>query len=566
MAVTLTVGMVRHKPNGDPLTDGKPALALDLEGGYQIILNPKADEGATRQTVTQEDIDQAIEIIRQRVDASGVAEAEIATLGGDNIMVSLPGQPSEETLDLVRKSAHLVFRPVLARGAPEAANPAKLEQAEAEVKSENKDKPADAKQSDADKKAEASANAKKLMTVDPKSLSDEVKGKPENASDTRWITPRLQAQFLQMDCTKPENRTGGDNGDPKRAVVACDSDGQSKFILGPIELDGVDIKSATSGQERIQGGGTTGRWVVSLQFDNKGTEIFGKISTRLLDFDKTDPTRNAFAIVLDGIVVSYPRINQPILTGQAEISGSFTQKSAATLANQLKFGSLPLNFDPQSEQKISATLGSDQLRYGIWAGVIGMILVVLVLFLQYRGLGIVAVGSLIIAAVLAYLTITLLSWGMGYRLSLAGVAGLIVSIGVTADSFIVYFERIRDEVRDGRRLNAAVNIGWTRAKRTILASDAINLLAALVLYFLAVGGVQGFAFTLGVMTIIDLMVVFMFSHPMLVLLLKIPFFGNGHKLSGLDPQHLGATNNTYIGRGQFRSKTPKVATSEGSAK
>ena len=208
----------------------------------------------------------------------------------------------------------------------------------------------------------------------------------------------------------------------------------------------------------------------------------------------------------------------------------------------------------QSEQQVSATLGSDQLRYGVIAGIIGLILVVFYLIWQYRGLAVVAVGSLVSAGVLLYLTLTLLSWGMGYRLSLAGIAGVIVSIGTTADSFIIYFERIRDEVRDGKALSSAVSVGWDRAKRTIVTSDLVNVLAACVLYFLAVGGVQGFAFTLGVTTLIDLALIFIFTHPMMVWLLRFKFFGEGHKLSGLDPEHLGAQRGTYryVGAGQVR--------------
>ena len=208
----------------------------------------------------------------------------------------------------------------------------------------------------------------------------------------------------------------------------------------------------------------------------------------------------------------------------------------------------------QSEQQVSATLGANQLRYGVIAGIIGLILVVFYLIWQYRGLALVAVGSLVSAGGLLYLVLTLLSWSMGYRLSLAGIAGVIVSIGTTADSFIIYFERIRDEVRDGKALSSAVSVGWDRAKRTIITSDLVNILAACVLYLLAVGGVQGFAFTLGVTTLIDLALIFIFTHPMMVWLLRFKFYSEGHKLSGLDPEHLGAQRGTYryVGVGKVR--------------
>ena len=244
-----------------------------------------------------------------------------------------------------------------------------------------------------------------------------------------------------------------------------------------------------------------------------------------------------------------------ISDGKAEITGSFTQDSAQQLANQLKFGALPLSFEVQSEDQISALLGSESLRNGLLAGLIGLILVVVYSLFQYRALGLVTVASLLVAGGLTYLTISVLSWTQGYRLSLPGVAGLIVAIGITADSFIVYFERIRDEVREGRSLVAAVETGWQRARRTILASDAINLLAAVVLYLLAVGGVRGFAFTLGLTTLIDLVVVILFTHPMVALLARTRFFGSGHRFSGFNPEQLGRPA-AYAGRGRVRPAEP----------
>ena len=262
-------------------------------------------------------------------------------------------------------------------------------------------------------------------------------------------------------------------------------------------------------------------------------------------------------MVLDGVVISAPGVRDGAITGgTAQISGNFTQKSAQDLANQLKFGALPMTLEVQSEQAISATKGASDLQSGMLAGLIGLILVVIYTLFQYRALGAVTIGSLLIAGGLTYLIITLLSWGMGYRLSLAGVAGLIVAIGITADSFIVYFERVKDELREGRSLVAAVQHGWSRARRTILASDAISFLAALVLYMLAVGSVRGFAFTLGLTTLIDLLVVFMFTHPILAILARTKFFGDGHRFSGLDPRQLGR-DAIYKGRG--RVTTPDGA-------
>ena len=325
-------------------------------------------------------------------------------------------------------------------------------------------------------------------------------------------------------------------------------------------MKGTDLTSATSALEQTSQGSNTNQWIVSLEFNKQGTADFSKISTRLLQYrnDKTAPQKNQFAIVLDGLTVSAPGIESAITGGKAQISGGtnangthgFTQAAANSLANQLSFGSLPLNFTVQSEQQISATLGSEQLQKGLIAGLIGFVLIIIYLAWQYRGLASVAVASLLAAAALTYVVIALLSWGIGYRLSLAGVAGLIVSIGITMDSFIIYFERVRDEVRHGLSLRAAVDEGWVHARKTIIVSDTVNLVAAVVLYVLAVGGVQGFAFTLGVTTVVDLAVIIFFTHPLMVACLSIAFFGQGHRLSGLDPEHLGARSRNVYGSGR----------------
>jgi preprotein translocase subunit SecD len=261
-------------------------------------------------------------------------------------------------------------------------------------------------------------------------------------------------------------------------------------------------------------------------------------------------------------VLSAPQMNGVITDGRPQVTGSFDQESSKALADQLKFGALPISFEVQSSDTISATLGSSQLQAGLIAGLIGLVLVVIYTLFQYRLLGSVTIASLVIVGIITYLTITILSWREGYRLSLAGVAGLIVAIGFTADSFIVYFERVRDELRDGRPLVGAVEAGWKRALRTILSSKGMNLLAAVVLFILAVGSVRGFAFTLGLTTVIDVIVVILFTHPMLQLLAQTRFFSSGHPWSGLDPKALGAV---YRGRAEFRKPvavpTNKVASS-----
>jgi len=252
-----------------------------------------------------------------------------------------------------------------------------------------------------------------------------------------------------------------------------------------------------------------------------------------------------------------------LCSGQVSITGSFTAASSKVLADQLKFGALPMSFVQETRDDITPTLGGEQLSRGLLAGAIGLLLVVLYSLFQYRALGLVTVSSLLIASALTYAVVTLFGWSIGFRLTMAGVAGLIVSIGITADSFIIYFERVRDEVRDGRALRAAVETGWKRARRTILISDAVNFLAAVVLYVLAASNVRGFAFTLMLTTVIDIVVVFLFTHPLLSILANTKFFGEGHKWSGLDPKRLGARTVTYAGRGRVTIAARRAA-AEGS--
>lgn len=536
-----------------------PSLALDLAGGREIVLTPTLIEGS-EQTVDQSDLDQAVDIIRRRIDASGVAEAEISTQG-QNIVVALPGNPSDETVALVRQSAQLQFRPVLVAGAPTAStitDPSATPSPEASASTEPSAEPSDAPSAEASAVPEASASAEPsaeaTASAEPSaepSASPSAEATPDaeptDASSLDWVTAEVQERYDALDCTLPENLSGVTPGDPAVADVVCDQYGLAKYILGPVEMDGSDIETATSGPELSQQGTLTGRYEVRLDLTGDGGAIFADITDRISTLESP---RNQFAMVLDGVVISAPSVDQTITGGQATISGpGITQESAAQLANQLKFGALPITLEVQSEQQISATLGADQLQKGLIAGAIGLVLVVIYSLIQYRALGLVTVGSLVIAGGLTYVLIALLSWLIDYRLSLAGVAGLIVAIGVTADSFIVYFERVRDELREGRSLQAAIEHGWRRARRTILASDAINLLAAVVLYVLAVGGVRGFAFTLGLTTVVDVIVVMMFTHPVLALLGKTKFFGSGHPWSGLDPRQLGR-DTIYKGRGR----------------
>lgn len=533
-----------------------PKLALDLQGGTQILLAAEQTDG---KAVNGEQLDQAVAIIRQRVDAAGVSEAEITTQGSNHISVSIPGKADKETLRRIEASAKLDFRPVLQTGygvSESQMRELEKKQAEAEKKSSDsakKDTEGDAAAADSSAEQTPSVltdeQLAQLQKQEQKALaaSDSElypKETPKSAGDQAWLTDALLAKFNAFSC-QSELAQEVSNSDATKPLITCDESGATKYILGPVEVKGDVIKDAAAGQRTTQTGAVTGEWEVQITMNSKGAKQFGKVSSRL--YGKQQPF-NQFAFVLDGRVLSAPTMNAVILDGRPSISGNFTQESAKTLADQLKFGALPMDFKVQSQEDISATLGSNQLQAGLLAGLIGLLLVVVYSMFQYRALGTLTIASLAIAAALTYLLLCFFSWRQGYRLSLAGVAGIIVAIGFTADSFIVYFERIRDALRDGFPLEQAVEHGWKKALRTVLASDGVNFLAAGILFVLAVGSVKGFAFTLGLTTLVDVVVVALFTHPMMALLARTKFFGGGHPASGLDPRALGAL---YRGRLQF---------------
>jgi preprotein translocase subunit SecD len=458
-------------------------LGLDLQGGTSVTLQPRIEEGQTGK-VTAEAIDQAVEIIRQRVNSLGVAESEVSAQGtGVNrqIVIQVPGETGRRIVDLVGQTAELRFRPVLAEGV---------------------------------------ANATSLSTDTAIAVLP------------AGVTPELNAQYAALDCTLAQNRQGGVSGNEAITVVSCDRSGASKYILAPAEVLGRQITKASA---VLDPQGASG-WYVTLDFDGEGTTKFGAMTTRLT---LLPAPQNQAAIVLDGLVYSAPRINEPINTGTAQITGNFTRLEAQDLSNVLKYGALPLTFDRGEVQQVSPSLGADQLRGGLIAGILGLLLVIIYSMLYYRGLGIVSVGSLLVASVIALLSFALLGELIGFTLTLAGIAGAIVAIGITADSFIVYFERIRDEVREGKSLKSGVETGWLRARRTVIVADAVSMIAAVMLYFFAVGGVRGFAFTLGLTTLIDLIVVFLFTKPLVTVLARFDFYSQGHRLSGFSAKSLG---------------------------
>ena len=455
-------------------------LGLDLRGGTSVTLQPRIAPGEEG-SVTSEAIDQAVSIIRQRVDSLGVVESEVTAQGsGTNrqIVISVPGDTGRRVVDLVGQTAELRFRQVLASGSgvPTTADAA--------------------------------------------------------ATPAAGVSAEDNAKFAALDCTKPENLQGNSADDAAAVLVACDRAGGAKYILAPAEVLGRQISKASAGLDPQAGSA----WFVSLTFDNEGTSAFGALTARVTSLP--EPT-NQVAIVLDGLVVSSPRITEAIPSGNAQITGSFTQVEAQDLANVLKYGALPLAFDRGEVQLVSPTLGADQLNAGVLAAGLGMLLVVIFTLLYYRALGLVTVGSLAVAAVMLYTLILLMGQWVGFTLTLAGIAGAITAIGVTADSFIVYFERVKDEMREGRSLRTAAETGWVRARRTILIADFVSLIAAVLLYIFSVGGVRGFAFTLGLTTIIDLIIIFLFTKPALVLISRSKFFNSGHPLSGFSPKSLG---------------------------
>lgn len=507
LGIILGIGIATDNSNGVPL------LALDLEGGTQMVLSP---ETSTGEAVTSEQMSQAVEIIRQRVDGSGVSEAEINTQGDNNVVVSMPGAPDEQTRELIQASANMEFRSVITSG-PFTAVPE-------EERTDVSDIP-------------------------------EPEAEPENGSDPNWITPELYDEFQSTDCSASDANQVRDNLPADEAVIACDFDTGSKYILGPMEISGDQIDSADHGMSQTPTGVSASSWVVNIAFEDEGSAAFRDVTQRLTGMN---PPQNQFAILLDGQIVSAPASQAVITDGRAQISGDFDEESAAQLAEQLEYGALPITFEVESEQQISATLGQDQLFWGLVAGLIGLGLVAVYQFFQYRALGLVTLSSIVIMGLLTYLSIVLLGWSDNYRLSLAGIAGIIVSIGLTADSFIVYFERIKDEMRNGRPFESAVNYGWDRAKRTITVSKLVNVLAAVVLYFVAVGNVRGFAFTLGLTSVADLIVVFLFTHPVMKLLAVTKFFASGHPMSGMDPSLLGQKP-LYQGAGRVREFRPDEA-------
>lgn len=551
-----------------------PKLGLDLAGGTTVTLTAKTEAG---KNPPAKQMDQAVKIITQRVNGLGVSDAEVTKQGSNNIVVSVPGEGQQQVVDTIGKTAKLQFRQAFVSGAATAAAPSASPSATptgsaspspkatgkatdgASPKASQSAKPSESASPRGRALSEAlaaptptpSGSAKASSSPSPSatpSLPPELQQPQQPAEDFTGIDDKaVIQQYQQLQCSPNGTTAPGSNDPAKKWVAACDQDGQAKYILGPVRVEGTQVSDANAMPPDAQQGQAS--WSVGLKFKSLGAKQFGAVTTDASKAYQQNPNspQAQVAIVLDGQVVSAPQISRgPITGGTASIDGppdSFTQSYADDLANVLKYGALPLEFTQSSIDEVSSTLGSDQLRGGLIAGAIGLGLVVLYCLLYYQGLGLVAVSSLVVAAGITYVSVVILGEGMGFRLSLPHIIGLIVSIGITADSFIVYFERLRDELRAGRTLRPSVESAWKRARRTILVADAVTFLAAVVLYFLAVGGVRGFAFAMGLTTLIDVVVVFFFTKPLVALLSKTRFFGKGHRLSGLNASRLrrGAT-------------------------
>jgi preprotein translocase subunit SecD len=548
-----------------------PRLGIDLAGGTSITLEAKNQPGKPN-AINQTNMNTAVGIIERRVNGLGVSEAEVQTQGDRHIIANIPrGTNEKQAREQVGTTAKLAFRPVLTY-APTAKQPPQPPQ---QSPSPSPSKPGGDKaspdqqgqqgQSGQGGQGRAATADLKAQTAQAASADDKPSPKPEKPTPPPTTPPQPQqppgvpaelAKKLQkLDCTGKrdkarvsEQAAAAESGEP---VLACDSKQPVKYVLGPVGVEGKNVTDAKAQFDQQRG-----QWIVTMSFDDKGSKDFGDTTGKLA---KKQQPQNQFAIALDGEVVSAPSVSER-LSANAEISGSFTQESAQELGNILSYGALPLTFEESDVTTVTPALGSDQLQAGLIAGAIGLALVVVYLVAYYRGLSFIAILSLLVSAILTYTIMSLLGPAIGFALNLPAVCGAIVAIGITADSFIVYFERIRDEIREGRSLRPAVERGWPRARRTILVSDFVSFLAAAVLFIVTVGKVQGFAFTLGLTTLLDVVVVFFFTKPLMTVLARTRFFASGSPWSGLAPERLGAKPPLRRGRRASAVRTdPKEA-------
>jgi preprotein translocase subunit SecD len=577
--------------------DFKIGLGLDLSSGTQLSMKATTLNGTTP---TSADMSEAETIILSRVNATGNTGAEVQTQGDNILNVSVPGKTTEQTEQLVSETALLNFRQTLlyepyagtsstpSASATPSASPSASSSASPGAHSTTSTTPSPSASASSTAHtsakivpaASSSASPKPSSTASPSaSASSSPSPTPTSTSATTYgdaslVNKQTLALFNKVQCTPGDTTkwkqeagytSAQDYDNPAVQIVSCDSSG-NKYALDVAKVQGQQIATATA-----QLSTTSGQWEVLLTLKSSGvgpwstltSTQYNKYYTASDDNPESDDYWLAtIAVVLDGNVVTAPVTTSAIPNGEAQITGEFTQPEATQLANVLQYGSLPLTFEILTADTVSASLGHAQLVGGLIAAAIGLALVVIYSFLYYRGLGLVSVSSLVIAGTLALLSVILLSKYQNFHLELSGIAGLIVAIGITADSFVVFFERLRDEVREGKALRPAVEAGWKRARRTILVSDTVSFIAAVLLYYFSIGEVKGFAYTLGLTTIIDVIVVFLFTKPMVTILARTKFYGDGHPMSGLDPARLGA-------RAPWRSsvrRTPARRTPEGATR
>ncbi len=528
-----------------------PRLGLDLQGGTSVTLRAATPDGGAPE---RSQLEQARRIIEDRVNGTGVSEFEVLIEGDRNLVISVPGE-NEEDIRRIGQPAQLRFREVLNQ-VPSAKAGDTIQQADTDT---------DTSASTPDKRptreevlakfdptavqaAETAEDASAVSSPELAAKFDPIK--QLTPAEVAALPPKFQLFVPQVTCAMLNDRPAGSIVDEAQQAVACDDSAETKSLLDKTNVLGTDVSEASFTNDQ-------GRWKVVLEFNKEGQQRWAELTKKTVG--------KQVAIVLDNRVVSDPVINGPIPGGRAEISGSTIGRSEAQdLTEQLKYGALPLSFNVETAESVSPTLGVEQLKAGLLAGGIGLVLVVVYSLLYYRALGVVVVVSLAVAGAIVYASVVLLGRGIGFTLTLAGVAGLIVAIGITADSFVVFFERIKDEIKEGRSVRSAVPRGWLRARRTILSADFVSFLAAAVLYFLAAGAVKGFAFTLGLSTLVDLFIVLVFTHPLVAWLSRFSWFTSS-RFSGL---RRFATKAAGVGEaGRYPSKqepSAQVQTLEGS--
>ncbi|MFW0784909.1 protein translocase subunit SecD [Gordonia sp. CPCC 206044] len=494
-----------------------PKLGIDLQGGTRVTLTARTPDG---KPPSREQLDQAKQIIEQRVNGLGVSGSEVV-VNGNNLVITVPGDDGKQARSL-GQTARLFVRPVenVTAATPQPKTP-----------QNDENQSGDTEQSAQDRETSAAAidEQRKLRQA------------PEGAN-----LDALNAQMAKMDCSTDANDPLLGNDLPDQYLVACSQDGTQVYLLGPEIIDGRDIKNATAGTTQ-----QAGSWIVQVEFKGDAQKFWADYTAK--------NTGKQTAFTLDTKVVSAPQIQGAITTPQTEISGNFTQQEAKDLANVLKYGSLPLSFESSDAETVSATLGLSSLKAALVAGAVGLIAVLLYALFYYRMLGILTVLSLVLSGLMVYGIIVLLGRWIGFTLDLSGMAGLIIGIGMTADSFVVYFERIKDEMREGRSFRSAVPRGWASARRTIWTGNAVSFIAAVIIYVLAIGEVRGFAFTLGLTTILDVVVVFLVTHPLVVLASRSEF------LSRPSVNGLGAVSEVARQR-RVAARSNREGASEGSTK